>query len=70
LADIGNPLAVEALFALEPRGADKGVPTILPSRSAWAALVAGPISALAEAFADCWCFQVKARVVQLRPWCA
>ena len=28
LADIGNPLAVEALFALEPRGADKGVPTI------------------------------------------
>lgn len=52
LADIGNPLAVEALFALKPRGADKGVPTILPSRSAWAALVAGSIPSLAEAFAD------------------
>ncbi|HET7542948.1 MAG TPA: L-threonylcarbamoyladenylate synthase [Polyangiaceae bacterium] len=52
LADIENPSAVEALFALKPRGADKGVPTILPSRSAWAALVAGPIPRLAEAFAD------------------
>ncbi|HEX2670504.1 MAG TPA: L-threonylcarbamoyladenylate synthase [Polyangiaceae bacterium] len=52
LADIGNPLAVEALFALKPRGADKGVPTILPSRSAWPALVAGKIPRLAEVFAD------------------
>jgi L-threonylcarbamoyladenylate synthase len=52
LADIGNPVAVEALFALKPRGADKGVPTILPSRSAWAALVAGELPRLAEAFAD------------------
>jgi len=52
LADIGNPLAVEALFALKPRGADKGVPTILPSRAAWPALVAGEIPSLAEAFAD------------------
>lgn len=52
LADIGNPLAVEALFALKPRGADKGVPTLLPSRSAWAALVAGAIPSLADAFAD------------------
>jgi len=52
LADIGNPLAVEALFALKPRGADKGVPIILPSRSAWSALVAGAIPSLAAAFAD------------------
>ena len=52
LADIENPIAVEALFALKPRGADKGVPTILPSRSAWPALVAGTIPSLAQAFAD------------------
>jgi len=51
LADITNPSAVEALFALKPRGADKGVPTLLPSREAWAALVAGPIPDLAQAFA-------------------
>ncbi|HYP98750.1 MAG TPA: L-threonylcarbamoyladenylate synthase [Polyangiaceae bacterium] len=51
LADIANPLAVEALFALKPRGADKGVPIILPSREAWAQLVAGAIPSLAEAFA-------------------
>ena len=55
LADIENPNAVEALFALKPRGADKGVPTILPSRSAWSKLVAGAIPSLAEAFAEaCW----------------
>jgi len=52
LADIQNPSAVEALFALKPRGADKGVPTMLPSRSAWPALVAGQIPSLAQAFAD------------------
>jgi L-threonylcarbamoyladenylate synthase len=52
LADIENPIAVEALFALKPRGADKGVPTILPTRSAWQALVAGAIPSLAQAFAD------------------
>ncbi|HKO46960.1 MAG TPA: L-threonylcarbamoyladenylate synthase [Polyangiaceae bacterium] len=52
LADIENPIAVEVLFALKPRGADKGVPTILPSRSAWPALVAGEIPSLAQAFAD------------------
>jgi len=51
LADIDNPIAVEALFALKPRGADKGVPTILPSRDAWPALVAGAIPSLAQAFA-------------------
>ncbi|HEY3253240.1 MAG TPA: L-threonylcarbamoyladenylate synthase [Polyangiaceae bacterium] len=52
LADIENPIAVEALFGLKPRGADKGVPTILPSRSAWPALVRGAIPSLAQAFAD------------------
>ena len=52
LADIGNPVAVEALFGLKPRGADKGVPTILPDRSAWNALVLGTIPPLAQAFAD------------------
>src|SRR5882672_2384327 len=51
LADIGNPNAVEALLALKPRGADKGVPTILPGREAWPALVAGGIPELAAAFA-------------------
>jgi L-threonylcarbamoyladenylate synthase len=51
LADITNPHAVEALFALKPRGADKGVPTLLPSREAWPALVAGNIPELALAFA-------------------
>ena len=54
LADIENPIAVEALFALKPRGADKGVPTILPSRTAWPALVAGEIPSLAQAFADAY----------------
>jgi L-threonylcarbamoyladenylate synthase len=52
LADITNPLAVEALFALKPRGADKGVPTLLPSRAAWAELVAGEIPELAQAFSS------------------
>jgi L-threonylcarbamoyladenylate synthase len=51
LADITSPLAVAALFALKPRGADKGVPTLLPSREAWAELVAGNIPDLAFAFA-------------------
>ncbi|MEO6599646.1 MAG: Sua5/YciO/YrdC/YwlC family protein, partial [Polyangiaceae bacterium] len=52
LADITNPAAVEALFSLKPRGADKGVPTILPEARSWPALVAGPIPSLAQAFAD------------------
>jgi len=52
LADISKPDAVEALFALKPRGADKGVPVILPERGAWPALVAGAVPPLALAFAD------------------
>jgi L-threonylcarbamoyladenylate synthase len=51
LADITNPAAVEALFALKPRGADKGVPILLPDRAQWGALVEGEIPALANAFA-------------------
>ena len=51
LADITNPRAVEALFALKLRGTDKGVPTLLPSFEAWAELVAGDIPDLARAFA-------------------
>ena len=55
LADIGNPLALDVLFGLKPRGADKGVPIVLPARSAWRALLAGEIPSLAAAFADgCW----------------
>jgi len=54
LADIANPEAVEALFALKPRGADKGVPIILPDRAAWAALVDGEVPGLALAFADAY----------------
>lgn len=51
LADITNPVAVDALFGLKPRGSDKGVPTILPDAASWEALVAGPIPSLARAFA-------------------
>ncbi len=52
LADISNSDALHALFALKPRGADKGVPTLLPTRAAWRALLAGEIPPLAQAFAD------------------
>ncbi len=52
LADIGNQRALDTLFALKPRGADKGVPTLLPSRAAWRALLAGEIPPLAQAFAE------------------
>ncbi len=55
LADIGNPDALEALFALKPRGADKGVPIVLPARAAWRLLLANDVPPLADAFADaCW----------------
>ena len=52
LADIANPSAVDALFGLKPRGADKGVPIVLPARAAWASLVSGKVPALAQGFAD------------------
>lgn len=51
LADIGNAASIEALFSLKPRGADKGVPIVLPNREAWPALVSGDVPALARAFA-------------------
>ena len=55
LADIGNPLALDALFDLKPRGADKGVPVILPTHAAWRPLLAAAPPSLAEAFAAaCW----------------
>ncbi|MEO7038166.1 MAG: L-threonylcarbamoyladenylate synthase [Polyangiaceae bacterium] len=52
LADIANPSALDALFGLKPRGADKGVPIVLPERAAWDRLVAGSIPPLAQAFAN------------------
>jgi L-threonylcarbamoyladenylate synthase len=52
LADISRPDAVEVLFSLKPRGSDKGVPSLLPARAAWPALVRGEIPELARAFAD------------------
>lgn len=40
LADATNPRAIDALLALKPRGADKGLPLLLPSLLAWEGLVA------------------------------
>jgi L-threonylcarbamoyladenylate synthase len=53
LADVAQPDALERLVALKPRGADKGMPLVLPERTAWNALVDEiPIGAslLADAF--------------------
>jgi L-threonylcarbamoyladenylate synthase len=53
LADAGRPDAVERLTSLKPRGADKGMPLVLPDRAAWKALVVEiprSASALADAF--------------------
>jgi len=53
LADAGRPEAIERLLSLKPRGADKGMPLVLPERAAWEALVAelpAGASALASAF--------------------
>lgn len=40
LADVTNPKALDALFSLKPRGADKSVGLILPGAGAWPSLVA------------------------------
>jgi L-threonylcarbamoyladenylate synthase len=40
LADATNPKALDALFSLKPRGADKAVGLILPWPEAWPSLVA------------------------------
>ena len=53
LADAGRPDAVERLSSLKPRGADKGMPLVLPDRAAWKALVVEiprAASVLADAF--------------------
>ncbi|HEX6275903.1 MAG TPA: L-threonylcarbamoyladenylate synthase [Polyangiaceae bacterium] len=39
LADVTQPGALARLVALKPRGADKGMPLVLPERTAWAPLV-------------------------------
>jgi L-threonylcarbamoyladenylate synthase len=39
LADVNSPKALDALFSLKPRGADKSVGLILPWADAWPALV-------------------------------
>ena len=53
LADVRNQVALSLLFSLKPRGADKGVPLLLPSRAAWESLVEG-VPPLAEALATLW----------------
>jgi tRNA threonylcarbamoyl adenosine modification protein (Sua5/YciO/YrdC/YwlC family) len=53
LADAGRADAIERLVSLKPRGADKGMPLVLPERAAWSPLVEEiPESAtlLADAF--------------------
>jgi L-threonylcarbamoyladenylate synthase len=51
LADARSQAALSLLFSLKPRGADKGVPLVLPSRAAWDTLVA-EVPPLAEALTD------------------
>jgi L-threonylcarbamoyladenylate synthase len=53
LADAGRADAIDRLASLKPRGADKGMPLVLPERDAWAALVESvpdAAHALADAF--------------------
>jgi len=51
LADAGSGAALSCLFSLKPRGADKGVPLLLPDVSSWARLVAA-IPPTAERLAE------------------
>ena len=39
LADAGRADAIERLVSLKPRGADKGMPLVLPDRASWSPLV-------------------------------
>ena len=39
LADAGDGRAIDALLALKPRGAEKGMPVLLPHADAWSSLV-------------------------------
>ncbi|HEX6766995.1 MAG TPA: L-threonylcarbamoyladenylate synthase [Polyangiaceae bacterium] len=53
LADAGRADAIERLLSLKPRGADKGMPLVLPARTAWNALtreIPPGAHALADAF--------------------
>jgi L-threonylcarbamoyladenylate synthase len=51
LADARSSSAIDALLRVKPRGHDKGMPLILPSRTAWPALVR-EIPELARRLAD------------------
>lgn len=51
LADPSQPGALNRLFSLKPRGADKGVPLIVPGLEAWESLVA-EVPPLARALAE------------------
>jgi L-threonylcarbamoyladenylate synthase len=51
LADVSRIDAVDRLFELKPRGADKGVPILLPGRTAWRGLVE-ELPPLAERLAE------------------
>jgi len=39
LADATRPSALDALLAVKPRGAEKGIPLVLPDEASWLALV-------------------------------
>lgn len=51
LVDTSRPDAVDRLLALKPRGAEKGMPVLLPERAAWGPLVS-ELPPLAERLAD------------------
>lgn len=51
LADATRSDALDRVFSLKPRGADRGVPVLLPDRAAWTELVAD-VPPLAAHFAD------------------
>ena len=51
LADVSRVDAIDRLFELKPRGADKGVPILLPGRTAWRGLVE-ELPPLAERLAE------------------
>lgn len=54
LADATNPAALDRLLAVKSRGADKGIPIVLPDQESWSLLVPEvPPAALALARA-CW----------------
>lgn len=51
LADVGRIDAIDRLFEIKSRGADKGVPILLPGRTAWRGLV-DDLPPLAERLAE------------------